>query len=107
MDQVHKIYEKYNKKVENEEDKISINKMDINDKHVGYYICPSKRLSIEQRVDIYKEVIKYIKCTRKDLIRERYNKGGCMKYDIMGYKNKWGGYDEEEYWDTDTYSNYI
>ena len=64
---------------------------------IKLYLYPSSTIKPEHRANIYKEIIKYIMITRRDLITQRYAKGGCMKVGRGEYKIKWGGYVEEEY----------
>ena len=41
---------------------------------------------ILQRLETHKEVLRYLKNTRKDLIQDMHLKGECMKADVQGYK---------------------
>ena len=88
INQVQDVYDKYYKNTTKKEDKIILHDIESDDDYARYFLYPPLKMTLQHRLDMHKAVITYIKRTRNDLIQERYAKGGCMKFDVRGYKIK-------------------
>ena len=72
IDEVQKIYGKYNKNVNEEKNKVVFKQKMINDERVKHFTFPKMTMQSEQRLIIHQTIIKN---TSNDLIQNRHTKG--------------------------------
>ena len=83
------IYRAYNEAQDNKKDRIITNYSKMDDRFAKLFTFPSLKMRAEERANIHKYVADYILTTRKDIIEQRYNKGGCMKFNKKDYIEEW------------------